>query len=196
MVDLKHLKGLIDQDGVLRIPETIRIFDFGGPSLNYQLDSVGHNTFDYLTELKELRIPATCTKLEWCFYHCPNLAAIQVEEDNPTYCSVDGVLFSKDKKELIVYPNAHGKDYTVPMGVKSIGKFVFKSCRDIETVRLAGSVREIEVNALYGCNHLKTVYLPDGFKKFHKHTENANVRCIFVYRGKSYSYEEILEMFK
>ena len=38
------------------------------------------------------------------FYSCYALREIRVDPDNPNYCDVDGVLFNKDKTELICYP--------------------------------------------------------------------------------------------
>ena len=192
---LRYLKELIDGKGELRIPESINLCDFEGPSLQYQLVNVGPNAFDGLTELKKLFVPASCLSIEWCFYHCHNLSEINVDENNLKYCSIDGVLFSKDKTVMVAYPNAHGREYNVPDGVEKIGKNAFKSCRDIEVIRLSESVHEIEKNALYECCNLKKVFLPDNFKKFHEHSGNAKVTFTFEYRGHDYSYEEILKQF-
>ena len=38
------------------------------------------------------------------FYSCYALREIRVDEDNPNYCAVDGVLFNKNMTELICYP--------------------------------------------------------------------------------------------
>lgn len=194
-MNFKHLKELIDENGELRVPETINLYDFDGPGIHFKLENIGANAFNGLTELKKLFIPANCVNVEWSFYHCFNLAEINVVEANPSYCSLDGVLYTKDIKKLVAYPNAHGKEYHIPEGVEIVDHFAFKSCRNIETIYLSNSVRKIGINALYKCNNLKIVYLPDNFKTLQKHTENANVRCKFVYNGKEYSYQEALDTF-
>ena len=38
------------------------------------------------------------------FVYCRSLRAFYVDENNPNYCSVDGVLYTKDMTELISYP--------------------------------------------------------------------------------------------
>ena len=38
-------------------------------------------------------------------YHPASLKEIEVDGSNPNYCSVDGVLYNKDKSELIYYPS-------------------------------------------------------------------------------------------
>lgn len=53
-------------------------------------------------------------------------AQVVVDEDNPYLLSQDGVLFNKDKTELIWYPyGKEDKTYTVPHGVKRIGRRAF-----------------------------------------------------------------------
>ena len=44
-----------------------------------------------------------------------------VEEGNEAFCSIDGVLFSKDGKRMLMYPNGRTEEeYTVPEGVERI----------------------------------------------------------------------------
>ena len=192
-----NIKEWVDKDGTLRIPVFLNVGAMENTQgLIYQLQIVGHNTFDGLQELKKLIIPATITNIEWCFYHCYNLAEFEVEDDNPIYCSIDGVLFTKDRKKLVAYPNAHGSEYIVPEGVEEIMHFAFKSCRNVRIVRLPASVRKLSINAFYECAALKYVYLPDNFEVMEKCTDNANIRCEFIHKGRQYSYEEAIEKFK
>lgn len=41
------------------------------------------------------------------FYSCWALRQIEVDENNPNYCDIDGVLYSKDKTEIICRPCDH-----------------------------------------------------------------------------------------
>lgn len=191
-----NIREWIDKDGALRIPVFLNAGTIdNSQGLRYQLQLVGHNTFDGLIELKKLIIPATITNIEWCFYHCYNLAEIDVDEDNPEYCDIDGVLFTKDRKRLVAYPNAHGREYTIPKGVEEIMHFAFKSCNDVEVIRLSPSVHKISVNALYECPSLKEVYLSDDFEVIEKHTDKAHIKCDFIHKGRKYSYDEAIEKF-
>lgn len=177
-----NIKDLINQHGVLRIPEFISVGTLKDTQgLLYRLERIGYNSFDSLLRLKELQIPVTVTRLEWCFYDCLTLARITVDEANPEYCSVDGVLFTKDKRILIAYPNAHGNTYYVPEGVVEIGHFAFKSCRNIEFVHLPNSVIRIGHNAFYQCDNLRKVFLPEGLCELGDATEKANMKSRFIY---------------
>ena len=191
-----NIKEWISNDGTLRIPTFLNVGSMKDTQgLRYQLQMVGHNTFDKLHDLKKLIIPATVTNMEWCFYQCYNMAEIIVDDDNPEFCSIDGVLFTKDKKKLYVYPNAHGKEYDIPEGVEEIMHFAFKSCKNIEVVRLSSFVRKIGINAFYECPSLKTVFLPDDFRLIEQCTDKANIQCEFIHKGHKYTYSEIIEKF-
>ena len=37
-------------------------------------------------------------------YSCWNLQYVEVDDENPYYCDIDGVLYNKDKTEIILYP--------------------------------------------------------------------------------------------
>lgn len=187
-----NTKDLIDKNGVLRIPEFISFNTMdNSQGILYRLERIGGNSFDCLSSLKELQIPVTITRLEWCFYDCLNLEAINVDEANPEFCSIDGVLFSKDRKVLIAYPNAHEKEYYVPDGVVEIGHFAFKTCRNVEIIHLPKSVLKIGHNAFYQCDNLKKVYLPDDIKEIGDATEKANMHSRFIFQGEEYTYQEL-----
>lgn len=188
------IRCLIDKKGILRIPEFINVGTIDdSQGLLYRVERIGYNAFDHLLELKELQIPVTVTRMEWCFYECHNLERIIVDEANPEFCSIDGVLFSKDRRVLIAYPNAHGNEYHTPEGVTEIGHFAFKTCRNIEIIHLPKSVVKIGNNAFYQCENLKTVFLPDEIREVGDATEKANMHCNFIYRGETLKFEKLKE---
>ena len=74
----------------------------------------------------------------WAFDGCEALAKIDVASGNKNYSSVDGVLFSKDKKTLVCYPPGKAaKSYEIPRGVTSIGKNAFSICLSLTQVTFA-----------------------------------------------------------
>ena len=63
---------------------------------------------------------------EFFFENCPWVKEIEVDENNPYLCAVDGVLFNKDRTILLAYPPGREDDsYTVPSGVKEIRDTAF-----------------------------------------------------------------------
>ncbi|MCL2036077.1 MAG: leucine-rich repeat domain-containing protein [Oscillospiraceae bacterium] len=60
------------------------------------------------------------------FSGCAFLEIIEVDENNQTFTSIDGILFSKDEKILFAYPPMRkGSSYTVPYGVEVISHGAF-----------------------------------------------------------------------
>lgn len=140
------IDSLIDENGVLELPKEV-VLD----GLAFTLEKIGLNSFDNKERLRELRIPSTVRKIEWCFYECFNLERIIVDEENPDYASIDGVLYSKDHKRLVAYPNAHGEEYHILDGTKEIARLAFKTCKDVKRVYLPESLKKIGINAFVLC---------------------------------------------
>lgn len=95
-----------------------------------------------------ITIPETVTTIEnGAFWNLKALGNIYVSENNPYYTSVDGVLFNKDKTELICYPGSREQiNYTVPDGVKRISDFAFHGCAFLRTLTISDSVEYISEN--------------------------------------------------
>ncbi|MDR0367564.1 MAG: leucine-rich repeat domain-containing protein, partial [Bacteroidales bacterium] len=65
--------------------------------------------------LTSVTIPNSVTSIRGgTFVGCHSLISLTVEEDNPNYCSVGGVLFDKSKDTLIQYPGGKTGSYTTP----------------------------------------------------------------------------------
>ncbi len=114
------------------------------------------------SQITELFIPASVTSIgDLAFDGCSFLKSITVSEENQSYKSVDGVLYSKDGKTLILYPRKkESSSFTVPNGVITIKQFAFSNCNFIENVIVPEGVTSIEKHAFGACNNLKTISFP------------------------------------
>lgn len=121
--------------------------------------SIGRSAFSNCISLESITIGSGVESLgdEW-IASCRRLANIIVSPENKTYSSVDGVLFNKDKSELLAYPIGNKRSsYTIPDGVEKIGKKAFYGCRYIESITIPVSVAEIEASALGNCYDIRTI---------------------------------------
>ena len=108
-----------------------------------------------------ITIPASVTTLEGgAFANCKSISAFSVASSNTKYCSVDGVIFTKDQKTLVHAPGKLRSGYTLPstLPVETIGEFAFRGC-NIPTVTLSSTVKTIGEGAFQDCTRLKTVML-------------------------------------
>ncbi len=99
---------------------------------------------------------------ESIFLGCTALKEIIVEESNPSYCSVDGVLFTKDMTELLSYPAAkEGTSFTIPDTVTEIHAGAFADCVHLEEIILPERLTVIRDMTFYGCKALQKMEIPD-----------------------------------
>ena len=127
------------------------------------VDNYAFSYMDYLTSVR-LGPNVSSTRLSDAFVRSPRLTSIEVDEANATYASVDGVVYSKDRATLVVFPsgkNATGS-YAVPEGTTTIGVGAF-AVAQLESVTLPDSLREVASRA-FEQSSITAVALPDAFE--------------------------------
>ncbi len=131
------------------------------------LEFIGDEAFTECVQLTVINIPATVNHIgDMAFSGIRNLTAINVDDDNASYVDVDGVLFTRDMTEILVFPiqkSTLSTEYTVPDGVTTIGSAAFEECA-FEKVHLPETVINIGENAFYWCYRLKECNIPSGVK--------------------------------
>ena len=140
---------------------------------------IGGYAFAECYSLKYADIPANVTGIGASpFYNCRSLENINTDEANKWYTTVDGVLYDKDKTELINYP-AGKKDssYVIPEGIRTIREKAFYGCLNLCELTIPDSVTEIESGA-FECSSLisdeyGTIKYVDGWVVGSGHTANV-----------------------
>ena len=97
---------------------------------------------------------------ETVFLNSDSLTSITVDEENPYFMVDDGVLYSKDKRELLYCPKNFSGIYRVAEEVKRIGKSAFRNCNQLTEIVLPEGLEVIGDTAFYGCTQLKQISLP------------------------------------
>lgn len=132
----KNLKNLIIPYGVKHVPAIL-------------VDAIQQTEF--------IQIPETVVSISKYFLQSHHLREFSVAENNPHYCSIDGVLYSKDKKTLFFYPP-----------------------NQTETVfQIPDTVDTIKERAFLYANRLKTIIIPESVKKFSNYTFCEGVQLQF-----------------
>ena len=148
---------LLDTAGYVYIPDTIR----GYPVVRLEkADSRNH----YMG----VHIPATVTEIvDPKFSNCPYLEWIEVDENNPNYYSVDGVLYKGNRKtettHLVCYPQSKkDESFTTYPGAQYINDGAFNGNAYLKTLTIAIGQRGMSVGAIRDCNALETLIFGEG----------------------------------
>lgn len=109
-----------------------------------------------------LNIPSSVTSIwDHAFSSCTSLTAIDVNVNNPSYASVDGVLYDKTVTNLLQCPDAKAGACTIPSSVRSIGEWAFADCTSLTSVTISTNVESIYEGAFYNCTSLTSMTIPN-----------------------------------
>jgi hypothetical protein len=158
------------EDGVLFNKDKTELIMYpggkqGAYTIPSSVTSIESSAFSGCSGLTSLTIPSNVTNIgDGAFAYSTEyvsiLTDITVASDNPYYSSEDGVLFNKDKTELIIYPGGKQGAYTIPPSVTSIGDHAFAWCDSLTSVTIPSGVTSIGNDAFYDCSGLTIVTIP------------------------------------
>ena len=127
------------------------------------VEKIDEYAFDECRSLTSVSIPSSVKEIGECAFADCDLSAVEVDANNRNYMSEDGVLYNKDKTEIILYPNEkNAASYAIPYGVTSIAVAAFEDCESLERVDIPESVNEIGACAFTKCINLTSLIIPEG----------------------------------
>ncbi len=100
------------------------------------------------------------------FYSCWALQNIEVDENNPNYCDVDGVLYNKDKTEILCYPCDHDQYLRQKYGYENElyrDDVTPEYERDVQVYVVPSTVTKIG-EMCFNYANIRKIYLPEGLK--------------------------------
>jgi len=96
------------------------------------------------------------------FASCNSLKAVTVDPDNPWFCSIDGVVYTKDRKELVFYPPGKADaEFVIPEGCSVIGRYAFAYCENLKRIILPSTVTDISYESILFCKGLDGVFVDE-----------------------------------
>lgn len=139
----------------ITLPEGVMYADMAvGVSLYYRyLNNAQHGYEKGDSHVDVLHLPSTFKG----FYDnlSLNIAYFDVSAANQELCSVDGVLYSKDLKTLIKYPDLKSNDsFIVPSSVENISAYVFYRAENLQNLTINNNVKEINHSALSDLDYI------------------------------------------
>ncbi len=176
--------GFITEIVIDYVSEVEYIIGNPDPATNYKIvkdeskpiTAVGSYVLNCDEKVQVITIGAGVEKVDSkAFYSCWALREIRVDENNPNYCDVDGVLYNKDKTELICRPCDHDTYLAEKYGYAKYDDNNWRIepapedenyeqyVNDVMTFVVPSSVKTIGEMAFNYAN-MKNVYLPEGLE--------------------------------
>ena len=125
-------------------------------------------TFFDCNNLESVHLPKTMKNF-WggCFASCNSLKEVTVDPDNPWFCSIDGVVYTKDQKELVFYPPGKAdEEFVIPEGCSIIGRHAFAYCENLKRIVVPSAVNDISYESIHSCKGLEGVEVDEGNQTF------------------------------
>lgn len=139
--------------------------------------------FDGLDDVQEIIISSSVKEIEpAAFRNMSGLQKIEVESDNITYSSKDGVLFNKNKTQLLNYPAQKTEvAYEVAPSVKTISGLAFYGNKNLKNVVIEDTVERIGWGCFGNCSSLESMQLPfvGGIREYIAETDISHFSYIF-----------------
>ncbi len=181
-------------DGVLfdKTQKRLHTFPAGKAAGVYEIPEgtreIGAFAFRMLSGTLDVMIPASVARIQdHAFSWGLGIRSIRVSDDNTAFASLDGVLFDKQLRRLMIYPagrpdaiyhipkgtrtvaggafqdSQYLKEVIIPEGVAALeGDSIFSHSRSLKSVSLPGSLTAIGHYLFYACSRLTHVSLPEG----------------------------------
>ena len=153
------------------------------------VSKIGYSAFENCTSLEEVVIPKSvkaidsgafsgCTRLvsvslpektrslgSGVFAGCTALSNVPIASGNTEYVCSDGVIYSKNGKNLIQYLAGRPKtSYSMPSTIEKIGEYAFWGAGNLTDVKISSNVKTIPEYAFANCSGLSSVVLPYGVR--------------------------------
>jgi len=158
----KYYSGTCGNNLTWTLDKSTGVLDISGEGTMYYYGDAPW--YSYRSCIKTVNIGDSVTRIGTsAFDDCDMLTSITVDTNNEYYTSDSyGVLFNKDKTELIQYPIGNTRtSYIIPDSVTSIGYSAFEYCDSLTSTTIPDSVTRIGDDAFSSCNNLTSITIPD-----------------------------------
>lgn len=172
-----NITNLIFPDSLRRIDDKafMRCYNLSFIAFNDKIESIGKESFSFCGKLKVVRFGKGIKSIpSSAFNDCDKLALFDVDEENESFLTVDGILYSRNGKRAIRCPEGSAfdlinlpetveiiepwcfskclslVDVVLPRKLKSVGAYAFNDCRNILSLTLGDDIEEFDVSALDG----------------------------------------------
>ncbi len=134
----------------------------GEYSIKAGTKAIAEDAFYECKSITGINFPSSVSGVwEGAFRKCSSLQKFTVASDNNNFSAENGVLYNKNKTELICCPIANSQTtVSAPSSVNSVWNYAFYECANVKEVKLSGNLQSIGTYAFYNCGKLEKVRIP------------------------------------
>ena len=123
------------------------------------ISGIHGGTFFNCDSLETVHLPKSMENFHGSsFAGCNALREVTVDPENPWLCSVDGVVYTKDQRELIFYPPGRtDEEFAIPEGVESVDRYAFAYCENLKRICFPQTVCENSYESILFCQGMEGV---------------------------------------
>lgn len=133
------------------------------------VESIGTSAFNRCSSLQEVVFGKSLASIgSMCFNYCHKLEHFVVDEANPNFKGVDGVLYNKNVDTLVLYPQGRpDASFTMPETVKHIGPYGIYEPQLLQAVTVSPILETIDEFGMAGIALTGVVKLPATITSIH-----------------------------
>ena len=128
--EFRYFAGITDLGTSFQNKDKLKTLDFSG-----KITELSDDDFKGNSSMSEFTIPNSIISVSGTAFYNSGLKNYEVEGDHTKFTAIDGVLFNKDKDQLLSYP--HGRkvsSITIPDNVKSIASNAVYKMTEVDTL--------------------------------------------------------------
>lgn len=119
--------------------------------------SLGMYCFSGCISLTSVNLPASVSEINAMAFDFTIIDSIEVDDNNLSFSSEDGVLFNKDKTTLVRFPEGKTGAYIIPETVTKLESKAFFCCTGLTSVTLPSNKIECNRNTFMECDGLTDI---------------------------------------
>ncbi|MBE6633123.1 MAG: hypothetical protein E7620_02130 [Ruminococcaceae bacterium] len=118
----------------------------------------GEDVFYDCKSLRTVSLPANVSEIPGIFSGCASLEEVTVDPANPYFTAEDGVLFNKDKTEILFFPQGKSGEFQLPATVKTIANGVFGNVSKLSKLIIPAGIEVIGDDAFKNSSIAEIVF--------------------------------------
>ena len=155
-VSVKAPEGDFTLSGNVVIPDSVT-----NNNIKYAVTQLPYGAFKYCSDITTISLPETITTFDaGAFLHCSGITAVNINENNPNFCSEEGVVYNKNMTSFIYCPNTKSGVFKIPETVTTIGRNAFLGCEKLTGIILPDNLTTIGNYCFEQCSSLTSIHLP------------------------------------